>query len=105
MKVPDASLNNEQGRTSVSFNDKKNIPDTFFVKEDYGIVILEGFRSSGGRKRGGLQNGLKEPHAAKKTVVAAWGKRKVGQLLIISAIWKATSRLCSALRRGSQVVR
>jgi hypothetical protein len=27
------------------------------------------------------------------------------QLLIISAIWKATSRLCSALRRGSQVVR
>ena len=30
-----------------------------------------------------------------------WG----AQLLIISAIWKATSRLCSALRRGSQVVR
>ncbi len=27
------------------------------------------------------------------------------QLRIISAIWKATSRLCSALRRGSQVVR
>ena len=27
------------------------------------------------------------------------------QLLIISAIWKATSRLCSALSRGSQVVR
>ena len=33
------------------------------------------------------------------------GTAKKNQLRIISAIWKAISRDCSALRRGSQVVR
>ncbi len=46
------------------------------------------------------------PAAGRKNPAA--GSRQfycIFQLRIISAIWKATSRLCSALRRGSQVVR
>lgn len=56
-----------------------------------------------GKRKGSQSASDRDPLVEK-----GYGKKKNINIIyerIISAIWKATSRLCSAFRRGSQVVR
>jgi hypothetical protein len=60
-------MDRENPINSCPFDNEKNKPDIFFVKEDYGIVILKGLQRRRMRKRGKPRTAARGPHAAKET--------------------------------------